>query len=111
MNDASEFWQALRDYNLKTFPKKLIEKNIFLVEIWGKRNCPYCNKTKQMSQKFGLNYIYHQLDEDFTKEEFLERFPDAKTFPQILVDDKHVGGFTDFRKLLKGPTSGPNSFY
>ena len=111
MNDASEFWQALRDYNVKTFSKKLIEKNLFLVEIWGKRNCPYCNKTKQMSQKSGLNYIYHQLDEDFTKEEFLERFPDAKTFPQILVDDKYIGGFTDFRDLLKGPTSGPNSFY
>ena len=111
MNDASEFWQALRDYNMKTFPKKIIEKNLFLVEIWGKRNCPYCNKTKQMSQKSGLNYIYHQLDEDFTKEEFLEKFPDAKTFPQIIVDGKSIGGFTDFRDLLKEPTEGPNSFY
>ena len=111
MNDASEFWQALRDYNVKAFSKKLIEKNLFLVEIWGKRNCPYCNKTKQMSQKSGLNYIYHQLDEDFTKEEFLEKFPDAKTFPQIIVDGKSIGGFTDFRDLLKEPTEGPNSFY
>tara|TARA_B100000809_G_scaffold206351_1_gene208413 strand:- start:31 stop:384 length:354 start_codon:yes stop_codon:yes gene_type:complete len=96
---------------MKTFSGKLIEKDLFLVEIWGKRNCPYCNRAKQTSKKFGLNYIYHQLDEDFTKEEFLEKFPDAKTFPQIIVDNKLVGGHSDFLTLLRGPTEGPNAFY
>ena len=68
-----------------------------LVEIWGKPNCPYCERAKQMCKKFHLNYIYHQLDEDFTREELLERFPDAKTFPQIIVDGEYVGGYTDFK--------------
>ena len=96
---------------MKTFSGKLIEKDLFLVEIWGKRNCPYCNRAKQTSKKFGLNYIYHQLDEDFTKEEFLEKFPDAKSYPQIIVDGKLVGGYMDFLTLLRGPTEGPNAFY
>ena len=112
MNDASEFWQAVRDYNMKTFTNSqgvLDLEN--LVEIWGKPNCPYCNRAKQTSKKFGLNYIYHQLDEDFTKEEFLEKFPDAKTYPQIVVDGKYVGGYMEFLTLLKGPQSDPKAFY
>ena len=112
MNDASEFWQAVRDYNMKTFTNSQGVLDLDnLVEIWGKPNCPYCNRAKQTSKKFGLNYIYHQLDEDFTKEEFLEKFPDAKSYPQIIVDGKLVGGYMDFLTLLRGPTEGPNAFY
>ena len=69
-----------------------------LVEIWGRPGCSYCERAKQICKKFGLNYIYHQLDEDFTKEELLERFPDAKTYPQIIVDGEYIGGHDDFVK-------------
>ena len=69
-----------------------------LVEIWGRPGCSYCERAKQICKKFGLNYIYHQLDEDFTREELLERFPDAKTYPQIIVDGEYIGGHDDFVK-------------
>ena len=98
MNDASEFWQALREYNMIRYGDSQGVLDLDnLVEIWGKPNCPYCERAKQMCKKFDLNYIYHQLDEDFTREELLERFPDAKTFPQIIVDGEYVGGYTDFK--------------
>jgi glutaredoxin len=99
MNDASEFWQAVRDYNKE---KSMYNYGLGLVEIWGKSSCPYCKRAKQMSKKHGLNYVYHQLDEDFTREEFLEKFPDAKTYPQITVAGDYVGGYTEFRNMLKG---------
>ena len=69
-----------------------------LVEIWGRPGCSYCERAKQICKKFGLNYIYHQLDEDFTKEWLLERFPGAKTYPQIIVDGEYIGGHDDFVK-------------
>ena len=56
-----------------------------------------------MTEQFDLNYTYYQLDEDFTREEFLEKFPGAKTFPQVVVDGKHVGDCSDYRIFLKGP--------
>jgi len=81
-----------------------------LVEIWGKPSCSYCFRTKAMSEKLGLNYIYYQLDEDFTSEEFLEKFPTAKTnfasgpdvkiFPQVVLDGKYIGGYMDYRNFL-----------
>ncbi len=74
-----------------------------IVEIWGKPACPYCEKAKALSRQEGLNYVYHQLDEDFTIEELKEKFPDAKTFPQITVDGKYIGGFSEYRIFIKGP--------
>ena len=103
MNDASEFWEALREYDMTFSNGREFFELDHLVQIWGKASCPFCEKAKFMTKQFGLDYIYHQLDEDFTREEFLERFPDAKTFPQIIVDDKYIGGYDDYRIFLKGP--------
>ena len=74
-----------------------------LVEIWGKPYCPYCDKAIRLCDKEGLDYTYYQLDEDYTKEELLEIFPNSKMLPQIKVDDKHIGGFMELRTFLIGP--------
>ena len=74
-----------------------------LVEIWGKSNCSYCDNTIALCVREGLNYIYHQLDEDYTKEELLKLFPNTKTLPQITVDNTYIGGFMDLRHYLVGP--------
>ena len=36
------------------------------------------------------------LDEDFTREELFEKFPSARTFPQITVNGELIGGYTEF---------------
>ena len=74
-----------------------------LVEIWGAQNCPYCDRAKKLCAKEGLTYRYYQLGEDYTREELLELFPNAKTVPQIKIDDKPVGGFMELRTFLVGP--------
>ena len=40
------------------------------------------------------------LDKDYTREEFFSKFPNAKTFPQIIIDNKHVGGYYELKKWL-----------
>jgi hypothetical protein len=37
---------------------------------------------------------------DWTREQLLEAVPDARTLPQIFLDDQHIGGFTDLSKSL-----------
>jgi glutaredoxin len=34
-------------------------------------------------------------------EEFVTLFPSAKTFPQIVVDGIHVGGYADFQEVME----------
>ena len=78
-----------------------MEKNFIHAEIWGKPMCPFCDRAKALCQREGIKYTYHQLDEDFTREELLELFPNARTFPQIKFDDIHVGGYDDLDKFIR----------
>jgi glutaredoxin 3 len=69
-----------------------------IIEIFGKDNCPFCdmavNKAEQMNES---TYTYKKLDRDFTREELFEQFPTARTFPQIIVDGKAIGGWQEFK--------------
>lgn len=63
-----------------------------MIEIWGKPQCPYCEKAKRLCESRNLKYVYKQLDVDFTRDEILAEFPEAKTFPQIKVNGTRIGG-------------------
>ena len=41
------------------------------------------------------------FDEDFTREELFEKFPTARTFPQITIDDESIGGYTEFEAYIR----------
>ena len=47
------------------------------------------------------------LDEDFTREELFEKFPTARTFPQITAHGEYIGGFTEFGTVV---TMAPEEF-
>lgn len=64
-----------------------------MIEIYGKTQCPYCDKAKQLCEREGYEFVYKQLDVDFTREELFEQFPGARTFPQIRVDGENIGGY------------------
>ena len=70
------------------------------VEIWGKENCGYCTAAKSLAESKGLNYTYKQMGVDFTRDEVFEQFPNARTFPQIKVNDEPIGGYNELTKLV-----------
>jgi glutaredoxin 3 len=70
------------------------------VEIYSKPNCPYCVQAKALAEREGHDLTYKMLDEDFNRETLMETFPGARTFPQIIVDDKKIGGFTEYKALV-----------
>ena len=63
-----------------------------MIEIYGKDNCPYCDMAKSLAERKGREVVYKQLDVDFTRDEVLETFPGARTFPQIIVGGTKIGG-------------------
>lgn len=71
-----------------------------MITIYGKDACGYCNMSKTLCESKGVEYTYKQLGEDYTQEEFFEKFPGARTFPQIMMDSKAIGGFNELRDLL-----------
>ena len=69
------------------------------VEIYSKTNCIFCDKAKMRLSK--ENPKIHMLDEDYTREDFEKKFPDARTFPQITMDGEYIGGFGETERHLK----------
>lgn len=68
-----------------------------MIKIYGKANCSYCQKAKEICQQYKLDFAYYPIDEqpfEFLTE-FMELFPNAKTVPQILWDGKPIGGYNE----------------
>ena len=70
--------------------------------IWSKLNCPFCVQAKALLEMKGIEYEERNVSKDWTREQLLEAVPNARTLPQIFLDDVHVGGFTELRKHLQG---------
>ena len=75
------------------------------VEIYSKENCPYCNKAKQLLTTMGIPVSEQKLDRDFTREILLERYPHAKSYPVVVVDGFHIGGYTQLVEKVNEQTS------
>lgn len=60
--------------------------------IYSKSGCPYCEKFKSVVEYEKLQHVVYELDRDFSREEFYAEFGEGATFPQIVLDDLHLGG-------------------
>ena len=70
------------------------------VEIYTRMMCGYCVRAKQLLDSKGVDYVEYDVTmggED--KRRMLERKPDARTVPQIFIDDVPVGGSDDLAAL------------
>jgi glutaredoxin len=70
--------------------------------IWSKYHCPYCDQAKALLQQKGIQFEEKKIGDGYTREELLEAVPNARTVPQIFLDDKLIGGFTELRTHLQG---------
>jgi glutaredoxin 3 len=71
--------------------------------VWSKDACPYCVQAKALLESKGIEFEERNIMAGtWTKEQLLEAVPNARTLPQIFLDDKLVGGFTELRKHLQG---------
>ena len=71
------------------------------VEIYGKTDCIWCDKTKILFDNLNIKYTFYTLNEDYTKEELQEKIPDVKTVPQIFVNNRLIGGYTEVTTHLE----------
>lgn len=75
-----------------------------IIEIYSKDQCPYCDMAVHKAQAMiqeqsNISYKVLKLGKDFGREEMLENFPGARTFPQIRIDGKNIGGWLEFQKI------------
>jgi glutaredoxin 3 len=75
------------------------------IEIYSKNNCSFCEQAKKMLRLHNKEFVEYKLDEDFTREILLSKFPEAKTFPVIVLDGFNIGGFDQLKRHLTEETS------
>lgn len=69
--------------------------------VYSKLNCPYCTKAKKFLELTEQRHVVYNLERDFTKSEFYEKFGEGSTFPQIIKDSENIGGCSDLIKYLR----------
>ena len=70
------------------------------ITLYTKNKCNYCNNAKLLLSSKGYQYTELKLNEDFTKEQLLELFPLAKTFPVIVIDGFNIGGYQQLKEMV-----------
>ncbi len=70
------------------------------ITVYSRSGCPYCDKIKSVFEQRNIEYTLRELDVDFVRDEFYEEFGVGATFPQVVLDEKKLGGCTDTVKYM-----------
>lgn len=68
--------------------------------LWSKYNCPFCDQARTLLEQRGIAYEERKIGDGWTREDLLEAVPTARTIPQIFLEGKLIGGFTELRSYL-----------
>lgn len=74
------------------------------IEVYTKKDCPYCNKVKDFFIKKSLNFKEIPVDNDLSQVKYLEMCDRSKgrtTVPQVFINNYHIGGSDDLIELGK----------
>ena len=81
------------------------------VTIFTKDNCIYCTLAKKLLIKHGYKYNEINVEIDPNPAQALEhmlKISKGKTFPQIILNGKPIGGYDDLNRILTKPDSTAN---
>ena len=69
------------------------------VVVYTKPFCPYCERAKSLLEQKGVEYeeVIASMDPDKRRE--MQERSGRFTYPQIFIDEKHVGGCDDLMAL------------
>lgn len=70
------------------------------VVIYSTTSCGYCSAAKGLLRQRGIDFEEIDVSSDFeARARLVEKAEGRRTVPQIFIDDKPIGGFTDLRAL------------
>jgi glutaredoxin 3 len=70
------------------------------VKVYSTGTCPYCEKAKNLLRKLNIPFEEVRIDLDRARlREFVEETSGARTVPQIIIDGRCIGGFSELTEL------------
>ena len=74
------------------------------IKVFSKPDCPYCEAAKRLLDSKDLTYEEFVIGTDVQREEFMDRFPNVRTVPFILIGNRKIGGYDKLVELLGDET-------
>lgn len=68
--------------------------------IWSRPDCTYCDQAKALLQSRGVEIEERCIGQGWTREQLLEQVPDARSVPQIFIEGRHIGGFSELQRYI-----------
>jgi glutaredoxin 3 len=69
------------------------------IEMYTTRWCGFCTRAKALLEQKGLDYEEHQVDDDPAFRARLLELTGGWTVPQIVIDGRPIGGYSELRRL------------
>ena len=70
------------------------------IEIYGQKGCRFCDKAKDLCEKYDMPYTYYEVGVDVEVKEFAKLFPHKRPVPQIMINGSYLGGFAELNAEL-----------
>ena len=71
------------------------------ITVYSKPACGYCDKAKALLTRLGYTYSEKVVTKDISLEElFKELGKQVRTIPQIVIDEKHIGGYNELTEYF-----------
>ena len=77
---------------------KMNDKEI-IIYTWS--TCPYCINAKRLLQENNMKYTEKEVVQNKKYLEEMKKKTGETSVPQIFINGKHIGGFTELQKYLK----------
>ena len=74
------------------------------IVIYTQNGCGYCKMAMHEFDKLNWQYTAKNISEDMNKLSLFEELPNAKTVPQIWINNSHIGGYNELKTWLKKRT-------
>ena len=70
--------------------------------VWTKDNCGYCVRAKQLILMRGHQYQEKKVANGYYQlEDLVQAVPNARTFPQIILEGELIGGYDELVKYFE----------
>lgn len=68
--------------------------------IYSMKGCGYCDRLSEFMESKQIPYEKLTLDDDYSRADFLIKFGNAASFPQVVHENQKIGGMKDTVRYL-----------
>lgn len=70
--------------------------------VWSQKGCQYCDTAIALLKSRGCEVEERKIAEGkWTKQDLVAAVPNARSVPQIFINDRHIGGYNDLVNILQ----------